>query len=42
MKSRTPLLKPILVSWIDHADLKAAEGAAGAGLDPLAQAAAFK
>ena len=42
MKSRTPPLKPILVSWIGHADLKAAEGAAGAGLGPIAQAAAFK
>ena len=42
MKSRTPPLKPILVSWIGDADLKAAEGAARTGLGPIAQAAAFK
>lgn len=30
MKSRTALLKPTLVSWIGHADLKAATGETGA------------
>ncbi len=34
--------KLILVSWIGHADLKAAEGDVGAGIGPIAQAAAFK
>jgi len=34
--------KLILVSWIGHADLRAAEGDAGAGIGPIAQAAAFK
>lgn len=32
----------ILVSWIGHADLKAAEGEAGAGLGPVGQAVKFK
>jgi transcriptional regulator with GAF, ATPase, and Fis domain len=31
-----------LVSWIGHADLKAAAGEAGAGLGPIAQAVGFK
>ncbi len=31
-----------LVSWIGHADLKAAEGEIGAGVGPIAQAVAFK
>ncbi|NJM13260.1 MAG: hypothetical protein HC889_16560, partial [Synechococcaceae cyanobacterium SM1_2_3] len=31
-----------MVSWIGHADLKAAAGEAGAGLGPIAQAVAFK
>ena len=30
------------VSWIGHADLKAAEGEIGAGVGPIAQAVAFK
>lgn len=33
---------PILVSWIGHANLKAAQGDPGAGLGPIAQAVAFK
>jgi hypothetical protein len=32
----------ILISWIGHADLKAAAGEAGAGLGPIAQAVGFK
>lgn len=31
-----------MVSWIGHADLKAAAGQAGAGLGPIAQAVGFK
>lgn len=42
MKPRTPPLNSILVSWIGHADLKAAQGDPGAGLGPIAQAVAFK
>ncbi|CDH45874.1 MAG: hypothetical protein IPL59_06815 [Candidatus Competibacteraceae bacterium] len=42
MKSKIVPLQPILVSWIGHADLKAAAGEAGAGLGPIAQAVAFK
>ncbi len=33
---------PTLVSWIGHADLKAAAGEVGAGLGPIAQAVSFK
>ena len=40
--SNSAVPKLILVSWIGHADLKAAEGEAGAGLGPIAQAVAFK
>ncbi len=43
MKSQKPLRpEPTLVSWIGHTDLKAAEGDVGAGIGPIAQAAAFK
>ena len=40
--SNSAVPKLILVSWIGHADLKAAEGEAGAGLGPIAQAVAFE
>ena len=43
MKNQKPLRpEPTLVSWIGHTDLKAAEGDVGAGIGPIAQAAAFK
>ncbi len=40
--SNSAVPKLILVSWIGHADLKAAEGEAGASIGPIAQAVAFK
>jgi hypothetical protein len=40
--SNSTVPKLIWVSWIGHADLKAAEGEAGAGIGPIAQAVAFK
>lgn len=42
MKPKTAIPKSILISWIGHADLKAAEGEIGAGVGPIAQAVAFE
>jgi transcriptional regulator with PAS, ATPase and Fis domain len=42
LNKKPPSLQSILVSWIGHADLKAAEGDPGAGLGPIAQAVGFK